>query len=235
MRCLLLFVLFGTLPVFAEITYSQSARFSLDMENVTVQEVLSAIEQKSLYYFTYNMEQIDVHRKVSVNVNDKSITDVLGQLFSGENIKYDIDDKHIVLYKGSSRNIALIKAQQMRKITGTVKDDRGEPIIGANIVEQGTSNGTISDIEGRFSLEISGNSSLIISYIGYIQQKATPGKNNIVNIILSEDTKKLDEVVVIGYGTQKKSDVSGSVTTVSGEKLASHDNCTWYDILGFQQ
>lgn len=221
MRCLLLFVLFGTLPVFAEITYSQSARFSLDMENVTVQEVLSAIEQKSLYYFTYNMEQIDVHRKVSVNVNDKSITDVLGQLFSGENIKYDIDDKHIVLYKGSSRNIALIKAQQMRKITGTVKDDRGEPIIGANIVEQGTSNGTISDIEGRFSLEISGNSSLIISYIGYIQQKATPGKNNIVNIILSEDTKKLDEVVVIGYGTQKKSDVSGSVTTVSGEKLAN--------------
>lgn len=221
MRCLLLFVLFGTLPVFAEITYSQSARFSLDMENVTVQEVLSAIEQKSLYYFTYNMEQIDVHRKVSVNVNDKSITDVLAQLFSGENIKYDIDDKHIVLYKGSSRNIALIKAQQMRKITGTVKDDRGEPIIGANIVEQGTSNGTISDIEGRFSLEISGNSSLIISYIGYIQQKATPGKNNIVNIILSEDTKKLDEVVVIGYGTQKKSDVSGSVTTVSGEKLAN--------------
>ena len=95
MRCLLLFVLFGTLPVFAEITYSQSARFSLDMENVTVQEVLSAIEQKSLYYFTYNMEQIDVHRKVSVNVNDKSITDVLAQLFSGENIKYDIDDRCI--------------------------------------------------------------------------------------------------------------------------------------------
>lgn len=221
MRCLLLFIFFGTLPMFAESTYSQSARFSLDMENATVQEVLSVIEQKSLYYFTYNMEQIDVHRKVSINVNNESITDVLGQLFSGENIKYDIDDKHIVLYKGTNRNVALMKAQQVRKITGTVKDDKGEPIIGANIVEQGTSNGTISDVDGHFSLEISNNSDLIVSYIGYIQQRIAPGKKNTINVVLSEDTKKLEEVVVIGYGTQKKSDVSGSVTTVAGEKLAN--------------
>lgn len=221
MRCLLLFVLFGTLPMFAEVSYSQSARFSLDMENVTVQEVLSAIEQKSLYYFTYNMEQIDVHRKVSVKVNEKSITDLLNQLFSGENIKYDIDDKHIVLYKGTNRRAALMKMQQMRKITGTVKDERGEPIIGANVVEQGTANGTISDMNGQFSLEISGNSNLLISYIGYIQQKITPGNKSRIDIVLVEDTKKLEEVVVIGYGTQKKSDVSGSVTTVSGEKLAN--------------
>lgn len=221
MRCLLLFVLFGTLPMFAEVSYSQSARFSLDMENATVQEVLSAIEQKSLYYFTYNMEQIDVHRKVSVKVNDKSITDLLNQLFSGENIKYDIDDKHIVLYKGTNRRAALMKMQQTRRITGTVKDERGEPIIGANVVEQGTTNGTISDMDGRFSLEISGNSNLLISYIGYIQQKITPGNRSRIDIVLVEDTKKLEEVVVIGYGTQKKSDVSGSVTTVSGEKLAN--------------
>lgn len=221
MRCLLLFVLFGTLPMFAEVSYSQSARFSLDMENVTVQEVLSAIEQKSLYYFTYNMEQIDVHRKVSVKVNEKSITDLLNQLFSGENIKYDIDDKHIVLYKGTNRRAALMKMQQTRRITGTVKDERGEPIIGANVVEQGTANGTISDMNGQFSLEISGNSNLLISYIGYIQQKITPGNKNRIDIVLVEDTKKLEEVVVIGYGTQKKSDVSGSVTTVSGEKLAN--------------
>lgn len=220
MRCLLLFIFFGTLPMFAEITYSQSARFSLDMENTTVQEVLSVIEQKSLYYFTYNTEQINVNRKVSVKIDDKSITDVLNLLFKDENVKYDINDKHIVLYKGSNKNATLLKTQQARKVAGTVKDQSGEPIIGANVFEQGTSNGTISDIDGKFSLEISGNNSLVVSYIGYIQQVIKPGNKSIINVTLVEDTKKLDEVVVIGYGTQKKSDISGSVATVTGDKLA---------------
>lgn len=221
MRCLLLFMFLGTMQMFANVSYSQSARLSLDMENATVQEVLSAIEQKSSFYFTYNMKQVNAYRKVSLKAEDKSVSDVLNQLFAGESVKYTINDKHIVLYKADAKDASLMSVQQSRKITGTVTDPSGEPIIGANIVESGTTNGTISDMDGRFALDITGTKGLIVSYIGYIQKTVKLDKQNVLAIVLEEDTKKLDEVVVIGYGTQKKSDVSGSVTTVSGEKLAN--------------
>ena len=104
--------------------------------------------------------------------------------------------------------------QNTRKITGIIKDQSGEPVIGANIVEKGTANGTITDIDGQYSLEVGSNSILVVSYIGYITQEIPVGKNNTLDVLLKEDTETLDEVIVIGYGTTKRKDFTGSVSSV---------------------
>ena len=106
MRCVILFILLGTLQSFANLSYSQSVKLSLNMENTTVQEVLTTIEQKSGFYFTYNLEQVKVTRKVTVNFKDKTVPEVLDELFAKENIHYVINDKHIALYKGNERQVA---------------------------------------------------------------------------------------------------------------------------------
>jgi hypothetical protein len=110
--------------------------------------------------------------------------------------------------------------KQQKSINGIVADEQGEPIIGASVLEKGTTNGTITDLDGRFTLSIGKGTELIVSYVGYTTKTVKIGNQSTIKIVLIEDTKTLDEVVVIGYGTQKKSDVSGSVTSVSGDKLS---------------
>lgn len=218
MRSILLFILLGTLQSFASLTYSQSVKLSLNMENATIQEVLSTIEQNSGFYFTYNLAQIKATRKVSVNFKDKTVTEVLDELFSKENIHYVISDKHIALYKGNEKQIVL----QTKAITGIVTDKNGEPILGANIIEKGNpTNGTITDLDGKYSLAVSDNSILIASYIGYNKIEIPVNNRSVVNIVLTEDTQALDEVVVVGYSTQKKVNLTGSVATVNFEEMSS--------------
>lgn len=218
MKCISLFILLGTLQSFANLSYSQTVKLSLNMENTTIQEVLSTIEQESGFYFTYNLNQIKVSRKVSVNFKDKTVTEVLDELFAKENIHYVINDKHIALYKGNDKPSIL----QTRKITGMVTDKNGEPILGANIVEKGTAtNGTITDIDGKFSLSVESNSILIVSYIGYDREEIPVKNRSVIEIILTENTRALDEVVVVGYGTQKKINLTGSVSSVNYSKSAA--------------
>ena len=121
MRCVILFILLGTLQSFANLSYSQSVKLSLNMENTTIQEVLATIEQKSGFYFTYNLEQVKVTRKVTVNFKDKTIPEVLNELFAKENIHYVINDKHIALYKGNERQVTL---QTKKNIKGVVTENR---------------------------------------------------------------------------------------------------------------
>lgn len=218
MKCISLFLLLGTLQSFTGLSYSQTVKLSLNMENTTIQEILSTIEQKSGFYFTYNLNQIKVSRKVSVNFKDKTVTEVLDELFAKENIHYVINDKHIALYKGNEKPSTL----QTRNITGVVTDKNEEPILGANIVEKGNPmNGTITDMDGKFSLSVSDNSVLIISYIGYNKTEVSVKDRSVLNIVLTENTQALDEVVVVGYSTQKKVNLTGSVSTVNFEEMAS--------------
>lgn len=219
MRCVILFILLGTLQSFANLSYSQSVKLSLNMENTTVQEVLTTIEQKSGFYFTYNLEQVKVTRKVTVNFKDKTIPEVLNELFAKENIHYVINDKHIALYKGSERQVAL---QTKKNIKGVVTDKNGEPIPGVNIIEKGNpTNGTITDVDGNYTLSVSGNSVLVASYIGYNRIEIQVKDRSVVDITLSEDTQALEEVVVVGYSTQKKVNLTGSVSTVNFEEMSS--------------
>ena len=219
MRCVILFILLGTLQSFANLSYSQSVKLSLNMENTTIQEVLATIEQKSGFYFTYNLEQVKVTRKVTVNFKDKTIPEVLNELFAKENIHYVINDKHIALYKGNERQVTL---QTKKNIKGVVTDKNGEPIPGVNIIEKGNpTNGTITDVDGNFALSVSGNSVLVASYIGYNRIEIQVKDRSVVDITLSEDTQALEEVVVVGYSTQKKVNLTGSVSTVNFEEMSS--------------
>ena len=217
MRCIILFILLGTLQTFASLSYSQSVKLSLNMENATVQEVLTMIEQKSEFYFTYNLQQINATRKVTVNFKNETVTEVLDDLFAKEEIHYIINDKHIALYKEDRDTVG----QQTSKITGVVTDKNGEPIIGANVVEKGTTNGTITDIEGKYILNNVSGKILVVSYIGYVSQEITVHDGNPTYVKLQEDTQNIEEVVVVGYGIQKKTTLTGAISQMKTEKLKS--------------
>ncbi len=200
----------------AEIAYSQSTRISLNLNNATVEQVLNAIEENSDFYFLYNSKLINVDRKVDVRAKEKSIESVLNEVFKNTNVQYKVEDKQIIL----SNKSATIQ-QQQKTISAVVMDPKlNEPIIGANVVIKGTTNGTITDMDGKFTLTISSpNDVILISYIGYIplEIKASDIKDS--KIFLKDDTQKLEEIVVVGYGTQKKLNLTGAVAAVSGEAM----------------
>ena len=139
---------------------------------------------------------------------------VLDQIFAGTNIGYSVLDKKIIL---SAEGKALQQAG--KKITGTVLDQNGESVIGANVVVKGTTNGTITDVDGKFTLEVLDDAVLQVTYIGYNPVEVKVGKESVIRIVLREDTQALDEVVVVGYGTQKKVSVTGSIASVSSEDI----------------
>lgn len=217
MKFFVLFLLLGTMQSLASVAYSQNVKMSLDMENTTVHDVIAAIEKQGDFYFTYNLNQININRKVSIKVQNNTVDQILDRLFSEYDIAYKIENRHIVLFKKEAGTVAAVK--QQKTLNGVVVDDSGEPIIGASVLEKGTTNGTITDLDGHFTLSIGKGTELIVSYVGYTTKSVKISNQSTIKVVLVEDAKTLDEVVVIGYGTQKKSDVSGSVTTVSGEKL----------------
>ncbi len=225
MRCIVLFWLLGTLQVMANLSYSQSVRLSFEMKDATVREILSVIEQKSDFYFTYNSTQIEAARKISVKVKNRLITDVLDEMFAGQNVNYTINDKHIVLYKANTPPSDAVTTPQLTKhITGKVSDLQGEPIIGANVVEKANpANGTITDVEGKFALDVAEKAILVVSFIGYHTREIAINSQSVFHITLSEDMQTLEEVVVVGYGTQKKVNLTGAVSSVS---LAEMDKRT---------
>lgn len=193
----------------------QEIRITIQRTNVPLGEIFKEIEQKTDYSFLIRRNDVDTNRKVSLNAQNKSVAEILGMLFDNQGIDYKVDGKRISVYK------AIDKEGQPRKVTGRVVDAAREPVIGASIIIEGTSLGTVTDIDGNFSLEVSDdNAMLTISYIGYKTHNVrVQGKNNI-NVVLQEDSKALDEVIVVGYGTQKKVNLTGSVETVKSDKIA---------------
>ena len=192
--------------------YSQS--ISLKMSNVSVKKAMTELQTKSGYSFVYIAGDVDTDRTVSINASQ--LKDAVAQILKGQNVSYEIQGKNIVIKKGNQQTAS---SEKKKKVTGTVKDANGEPIIGATIMEEGTTNGTITDFDGKFVLEINEGGKLNVSYIGYLSQNLKVQTKSL-SIILREDTKKLDEVVVVGYGTQRKVTVSGSVSTTSGKELS---------------
>ena len=205
---------------YASSSYAQSASISLNLTNQTVADVLETIEKQSDFNFFYNGKLVDVERKVSVNVQDKDVYALLDQLFEATNVAYKVVDKDVIL----SVNKINTTNQNKKTITGTVVDIYNEPIIGANIIEKGTTNGVITDIDGKFSLEVSPNIVLQVTYIGYLSQEISIKGYAPLKIQLKEDTQKLDEVVVIGYGVSRKSDLTGSVVRADLSTLQESPN-----------
>lgn len=218
MKAVVILIFVTTFCSFAEVGYSQKAEFSLHLQEVTLQEAFNTIKKQSDFSFWYRNEEVNLSKKVSVNAENQSINNIMDLLLRGQDLSYTIDEKHIIIYKKNRFNEQLQSQQNKRHITGVVVDQKGEPIIGANIVEKGTTNGTVTDIDGKFSIEIS-SSVLQISYIGYIVQEVSVGNKNNLNIRLAEDSQKLDEVVVVGYGVQKKVNLTGAVAQVTATEL----------------
>lgn len=191
------------------VSYSQTTRLTLDARNETISQVIKKIEQQSEYTFVYNVNEVDLNQKVNVSVQNALVKEVLDKMFHSESVNYVITDRHVALFSVKEQ------LQKGNKITGIVTDQNGEPIIGANIVEKGTTNGTITDVEGRFSLVVASNATLIVSYIGYDTQNIPVSNRNTFKIKLDEDTETLEEVVVIGYGSARKKDVTGALSRVN--------------------
>ena len=193
-------------------TYAQTTKLSLSIKNETLEYVLKQIEKQSEFLFFYNLEEINKNEKISITKKNANIQDVLDAIATKTGLKYTIKDRHIVLTTEISSPVTGI-IQQNRKITGTVNDTFG-PIAGANIIQKGTTNGTTTDVNGNYSIEVPENAVLQISFIGYIQQDIAVKGKSIIDVLLKEDTQALEEVVVVGYGTMKKKDLTGAVASV---------------------
>lgn len=211
-----LFLLFVTLfELNATVTMSQEIKISLDFKSGTFLEVLNAIESQSDYIFVYNINEVNLNHKVSISVQNKQLTEVLENLCAKENLAYTITDHHIALVRKTN-----VQQQTGRQIRGTVLDGTGEPIIGANVIVVGTTIGMITDIDGKFTLNAPENSTLRISYIGYLPQEVRVTADRVqYDITMREDAETLDEIVVIGYGSIKKSDITGSVVSVNSQEM----------------
>ena len=213
---LALFVFAGT--AFATESYSQTMKVTVVADNMSTGKVISEIEKQTDYLFVYNVNEVNLKRNVKVNAQNKSVAEVLNKVFEGTDIYYAMEGKNIMLMSKAKDGKV---AQQANKVTGIVKDTNGEPIIGANVTVKGQSIGTITDIDGRFVLDAPKDAVLQITYIGYVSQEVKVSGNKELNVVLKEDTETLDEVVVIGYGTAKKSDLKGATAQIKPEALTS--------------
>jgi len=216
MRLTFLFLFAGLMQVSASL-YSQSTKLNLDFRNTRVVDVLEAIENQSEFRFAYSAEYIDMNRKVDVDVKGKSIEQTLSVIFGGTDVKYSINDRHIMLFQSEMQQNS---TQQKKSVSGKVTDSSGIPLPGVSIVIKGTTNGTVSDGNGNYSLSnISENTSLLFSFIGMKTQEKFIGNKTQIDVTLEEDNIGVEEVVVVGYGTQQKKNLTGSVDQISASLI----------------
>ena len=196
-----------------------SQKITLQGDNLSVKDYLNTIEKQTDYLFIYDAG-VNVNKRISVNMVGKSIKEVLDNLSTQLGLNYSQKGSYIVLssYKAKETSAPVI-AQQKKTITGVVTDDLGEPIIGANVIEKGTTNGIITDIDGKFTLEVAPGAVVQVSYIGYNTQEVKVGNQSTLAIQLVEDTQALSEVVVVGYGVQRKVTTTGAVTKLEGDEI----------------
>lgn len=199
---------------------ADAQQVSVTVSNAKVKTVLNSISDQTGLSLAYSAQVVDLNRKVSLNFVNTEVNEVLNAMFGNTAIGYEIKDGKIYLFKAAERTTALAN-QQKKTITGTVVDPNGEAVIGANVLVKGTTNGTITDMDGKFSLEVPEGAMLLVSYIGYGDYETKVGNQSNLSITLKEDSQALDELVVVGYGTMKKKDLTGAVGAVKGDDLAS--------------
>ena len=215
MRATLFVMILGIAQVFAVNTYSQSTRLNLNLKNASIKSILNQIENQSEFYFIYDATVVNVDRKISIESENKLIPDVLDEIFKDSGVIYKIKDRQIAL----SASISNFTGQQTKTVTGKVSDTSGAPLPGVTVLVKGTTQGIITDFDGKYSLtNVPADATLVFSFVGMkSQEMAVTGKSSI-NVTMSEETIGLEEVVAIGYGTAKKSDLTGSVVSIDMTK-----------------
>ncbi len=231
---LLLFVALSSLE--ANTVYSQSKRLSLNMEDAKIEDVIREIEAQSEFKFLYNRKDVNLERKLSVNFRKERIKDILASIFRNTNVYFEVLNKQIVL-KRKLENQRVKKPLDDEEppqlsVSGNIVDETGQPLPGASIVEKGTSNGTQSDFDGNFSLKVTNqNAVLTISYLGFKTKDVILDGQTDLSIVLEEDTAGLDEVVVVGYGVQKKVNLTGAVDVIDSKIIQNRPSPTVSQLL----
>ncbi len=243
MKISFLVLIFMSFALQANSTYGQRTKISLNMNNVTVAEVIDEIEERTEFRFIFNTKAVDLERKVFIRISKSTVGDILNLLFQDVDTAFEIDDRKILLKKVEKekpKKVSLdisttVTVTQEQLITGTVTDKEGVPLSGANIVEKGTVNGVNADFDGNFSLTLTTeNPVLVVSYIGFATQEITVGDQTEIMIQLREAAASLEEVVIIGYGTRAREDLTGAVSTVQARGIAEQPITTFEQALSGQ-
>ena len=218
MRLSLFFLTLMTVQGWALDTYSQVTRLSLDVKDTRVIDVLQEIEQKTEFYFLFNQKLVDVERRIDMEIQNKPIEEVLSELFAGTNVNYLVMNRQIVLT--TARPEALKPQQQPVVLTGKVNDTSGSALPGVAVTIKGTTTGTVTNAEGIFSLaNVSSEATLVFSFVGMKTLEIVAGNRTTINVVMEEELFGVDEVVVVGYGIQKKKLVTGATLQVKGESI----------------
>ena len=220
MRTFLIFIILGLAASYANVSYSQT-KIDINVNEVTLETLFNEIQSKSEYIFFYKDEVLITKDKITIHLEEATLETILDKVLKARNMDYSIDDRQVVVYRTEPVSIAesITKAQDL-VVTGTVVDQEGLPLAGANILEKGTTNGTQTDFDGNYSITVGGRDAiLLVSYIGFSAKEISVAGQSTINITLEESAAALDEIVVVGYGTQRKSDLTGSVTSLSQDDL----------------
>ena len=219
------FILLITFITVNASVYSQVTKLDLKVQSVTVKEVLSRIEDQSQFFFMYNDRKIDVERKVDLDLKQAKIEDLLKTIFEGTDTKYLIKDRQIVLYNESDQELSVpnteSSSQQQKSVSGKVTDSSGGSLPGVSVVVKGTTTGVITDMDGKYTLDrVTENATLQFSFVGMKTQEIKVGDKTTLNVTLADETVGIEEVVAVGYGTQKRESITGSIAAVKGEILS---------------
>jgi TonB-linked SusC/RagA family outer membrane protein len=201
---------------------TNAQRVTININNVTLKTAMAQLKKQTGYSFVFKNGVItNLEKRVTVNEKNVPIRQVVDQILSGQDVEYEIQNRSIVVFKKkeTQRTNEGQGKNERKTIKGTVLDANGEPIIGASVFEKGTKNGTVTDVDGNFTISVSNNSEVEVSYIGFVPQKLRVKDGSPLNISLKEDVESLNEVVIVGYGVERKADVVGSISTVSADKL----------------
>jgi len=203
--------------------YAQTKKITLNLNNVSINEALNKIEHLSEFKFLFNRKDIDVNKIINVKADKEKIKNILEVIFYNMNISFELLDKQIIITKGQNSNLlATDKSNQQTEISGTVSDNQGTPLPGASIIVKGSKLGASTDFDGKFTLLLPNNaSSLIVSFIGYKTQEIAINNQDTFHIILIEDASSLDEVIVTGYTSERKSDLTGAVSIVKMDEVVN--------------
>lgn len=217
MRISIFLLFFCAFSLMAENSHSQNARVTISRNNVQLESILNEIESQTDYLFIYK-EDVDVKTHKSIRVNGKPVAEVLNNLLAGSSIRYKMEGNHIILTRNE------VSAAQQQQVTGIVTDALGEPLIGVTVMLKGATQGTVTDANGKFSITTKPGDILIVSYIGYNSQEVKLKDMKPLRIALSEDIELLDEVVVIGYGSVSKKELTSAVSHVSSKDMLKIGN-----------
>ncbi|WP_205461998.1 SusC/RagA family TonB-linked outer membrane protein [Mangrovibacterium lignilyticum] len=229
LRLTMLFFLLGLMQIFATESYSQNNKLSLKLNNIKLESALKSIEDQSDYFFLYNRGLIDIEQTISLDVANQEIGAVLEKLLSGTDISYKIVNRQIIL---SGNESGLIDAQQTISVSGQVLDSDALPMPGVTVVIKGSTRGTITDADGNYRMaDVPGDAILLFSFVGMESKEVPVAGKMVIDVVLKQSTIGIEEVVAIGYGTMKKSDLTGSISQVKPDKLANENPNSVADIL----